>query len=70
MFRFELGRLLKEQGISQSELSAISGVRRARINQICNEKNVSRVEMWHIDAICNALGVEPWHWIKWEPDEE
>jgi len=68
MIKIELNRLLREKKISQSELAALSGVRRARINELCHEKNIARLETKHIDAICNALDVEPWEWIVWKMD--
>jgi putative transcriptional regulator len=69
VIRLRLDEVLKEKGISQSELSEMSGVRRARINRICN-RDVDRLELAHIDAICRALDVGPWEWIVWTKDND
>jgi putative transcriptional regulator len=68
MIKLRLDEVLKEKGVSQSELSDLSGVRRARINRICN-RDVDRLELKHINAICNALDVPPQEWIVWKKDE-
>lgn len=64
MIRLELQQLINELGITQLRLSEMSGVRQARISQICSGK-VRRLELEHVDAICNALSVEPSTWIVW-----
>jgi DNA-binding Xre family transcriptional regulator len=69
MIKLELQRLLNERKMTQTQLAELSGVRQARISHIC-KGYVERLELKHIDAICNALKVEPWQWIVWTPDEE
>jgi putative transcriptional regulator len=63
-----LKELLEQQGLSQSQLSELSGVRRARINQMCNG-DVERLELEHIEKICKALKVKPWDWIVWTDED-
>lgn len=68
LIKVRLKELLNIRGITQTELSSMSGVRRARINEICSS-NVKRLELDHINAICVALDVKPWEWIVWEPEQ-
>jgi putative transcriptional regulator len=58
----ELQQLLDARGMSQRELSRISGVRQERISRIC-KGFVDRLELDHIVKICDALQVPPWAWI-------
>jgi putative transcriptional regulator len=68
MIRIELQRLLDEHGMSQRDLAELSGVRQARISQIC-KGYVDRLELKHVDKICNALNEPPERWIVWMKDE-
>ena len=68
MIRLELQKLLDDRNMKQRELSRLSGVRQARIGQIC-KGYVDRLELDHVDAICNVLDVSPCDWIVWDKDE-
>jgi putative transcriptional regulator len=63
----ELQQLLDARGMSQRELSRISGVRQERISQICRGF-VDQIGLDHIVKICDALQVPPWAWIIYTSD--
>jgi DNA-binding Xre family transcriptional regulator len=55
---FRLREVLEAAGVSQSEAARRSGVSFATINRMCT--NATRqVSLDVIDALCQALGVEP-----------
>lgn len=60
--KLRLHELLEERGLTQRQLAEMSGVRQDRISQI-SRGFVSRIELSHIDAICDSLHVYPWEWI-------
>lgn len=64
--KLELQEILQDRGMSQRQLAEVSGVRQERISQICRGF-VDRLELDHIDAICNALDIYPWEWIVYTP---
>ncbi|MCR8938779.1 helix-turn-helix transcriptional regulator [Brevibacillus laterosporus] len=53
----KLGVLLKERGISQRELSRLTGIRVSSINEMCNNETV-RLPLDNLAKICEVLGVE------------
>ncbi len=57
--RLRLNVLLAEQGMSQRELSARSGVARETINRLCCGKKSLPVRGSVVVALAYALGVEP-----------
>jgi len=69
MIKMRLQDVLDGRQITQSQLAQMSGVRRARINEICLDR-VERLELSHVNAICNALNVPPWIWIIWTRDDD
>ncbi|MCF8565000.1 helix-turn-helix transcriptional regulator [Alicyclobacillus tolerans] len=69
MIEIKLQCILDQQHITQAQLAEMSGVRRARINEMCRDK-VERLQISHVDAICQALNVPPWEWIVWTRDKE
>jgi DNA-binding Xre family transcriptional regulator len=56
--RFRLAEVLKQLGVSQSELSRQSGVSFPVINKMCGNKAAS-VALSTLDRIAAALKVEP-----------
>ena len=57
MIKITLSRKLGELRMSQVELSRITGIRNATINEIYNCL-AERISLEHLDLICEALGVE------------
>ncbi|OAJ75152.1 XRE family transcriptional regulator [Brevibacillus sp. SKDU10] len=53
----KLADLLKERGISQRELSRLTGIRVSSINEMCNNETV-RLPLDNLAKICEVLGVE------------
>ena len=52
----KLADLLKERGISQRELSRLTGIRVSSINEMCNNETV-RLPLDNLAKICEVLGV-------------
>ena len=57
MIRIYLSRLLGERRLTQKDLSKRTGIRVATINEYYNEL-AERVNLEHIDKICEVLGCE------------
>lgn len=55
---FRLREILEKCGMSQSELSRISGVSFATINRMCTNAT-AQVSLDTLDRLAHALGVEP-----------
>ncbi|MBE0339464.1 MULTISPECIES: helix-turn-helix transcriptional regulator [unclassified Paenibacillus] len=51
-----LGELIKARGISLNELSHKTGVRRAALSELANEKR-ENINFKHIEEIADALGI-------------
>ncbi|MBG9774235.1 helix-turn-helix domain-containing protein [Brevibacillus laterosporus] len=52
----KLGVLLKERGISQRELSRLTGIRVSSINEMCKNETL-RLPLDNLAKICEVLGV-------------
>ncbi|ERM19211.1 transcriptional regulator [Brevibacillus laterosporus] len=52
----KLADLLKERGISQRELSRLTGIRVSSINEMCNNETV-RLPLNNLAKICEVLGI-------------
>lgn len=57
MIRIYLSRLLGERRMTQKDLSRKTGIRVATINELYNEL-VDRVNLAHMDKICEVLGCD------------
>ena len=57
MIRIYLSRLLGERRVTQKDLSKKTGIRIATINEYYNELT-ERVNLEHMDKICEVLGCE------------
>lgn len=64
--RFRLLELLKAHEVSQRELERLSGVSLVTINAIANNRT-TRVDLATLDAISEALHVEPGELLEREP---
>ena len=54
MIHVKLSRILGEKRITQAELSRMTGIRPATINELYHEL-AERVNLEHLDLICEAL---------------
>ena len=54
MIKINLLKLLKERGMTQSELSEITGIRPSTICDMCNN-NCAFLKLENIDKICSKL---------------
>ena len=68
MIRIYLSRLLGERRWTQADLSRKTGIRAATINEYYNELAV-RVNLEHLDKICEALGCDLDELIQRVPDK-
>lgn len=66
MVRIRLSALLGERRMTQIELSRKTGIRPATINEIYHEL-VERINLEHIDKICEALDCDISDLLKYEP---
>ncbi len=57
MIRIYLSRLLGERRVTQKDLSKKTGIRIATINEYYNELS-DRINLEHMDKICEVLGCE------------
>lgn len=57
MVRINLSTLLGERRMTQADLARKTGIRPATINEIYHEL-VERVNLEHMDKICEALGCD------------
>ena len=67
MIRIKLSVLLGERRITQAELARKTGIRPATINEMYNEFSV-RVNLEHIDKICEVLNCEISDLLEYEPN--
>ena len=57
MIRIQLSRLLGEKRLTQADISRMTGIRAGTINDLYHEI-AERVNLEHLDLICEALGCE------------
>lgn len=69
MIRIHLSGLLGERRWTQADLSRKTGIRAATINEIYNEF-AARINLEHLDLICEALGCELGDLIERVPNAE
>lgn len=51
-----LSEILKERGMTQKQLSELTGIRPAAISEICNNQRTS-INREHIEKIADCLGI-------------
>ena len=66
MIRIKLSALLGERRMTQAELARRTGIRPATINEIYHEL-IERINLEHIDKICETLGCDISDLFKYEP---
>ncbi len=69
MIRIYLSRLLGEKRWTQKHLAELTGIRPSTINEWYHEL-VTRLNVEHIDKICEALGCEITDLLEYIPNEE
>ena len=67
MIRIRLSTLLGEKRMSQVTLARKTGIRPATINEMYNEFSV-RVNLEHLDKICEVLGCDISDLLVYEPN--
>lgn len=68
MIKIYLSRILGEKRMTQKELSQKTGIRPATINEMYNEI-IERVNLEHLDLICEALECDLNDLIRYIPNE-
>jgi len=68
MIRIYLSRLLGERRMNQAELSRKTGIRPATINLLYHEL-IDRVNLEHLDRICEVLNCELSDLIEYVPNK-
>lgn len=69
MIRIKLSSILGDKRINQAELSRMTGIRPATINELYHEL-VERVNLEHLNKICKALHCEVSDILVYVPDEK
>ncbi len=69
MVRIKLSTLLGERRMTQIKLSRKTGIRPATINEIYHEL-CERINLEHIDKICEALDCDISDLLKYEPNKK
>ena len=69
MIRIYLSRLLGERRVTQKDLSKKTGIRIATINEYYNELS-DRINLEHLDKICEVLGCELGELIQRVPNKK
>lgn len=54
MIKLSLHRILQEKGISQAELSRMTGIRPSTVCDLCNN-NADFLKLENLDKICSVL---------------
>ena len=67
MIRVKLSTLLGEKRMTQAELARKTGIRPATINEMYHEL-CERVNLEHLDLICEALQCDISDLLKYEPN--
>lgn len=57
MIRIQLSKLLGEKRLTQADIARLTGIRAGTINDLYHEI-AERVNLEHLDLICEALGCE------------
>lgn len=69
MIRIHLSRLLGERRMTQIDLSRKTGIRVATINELYHEL-AERVNLEHLDKICEVLGCDLTELIEYVPNRK
>lgn len=69
MIRIYLSRILGDRRMTQAELARKTGIRPATISEIYNEL-IERINLEHLDKICEVLNCELSELIKYIPSKK
>lgn len=69
MIRIYLSRILGEKRLTQADLSRKTGIRPNTISELYNEL-VERVNLEHLDKICEVLECDLTDILKYEPNKK
>lgn len=69
MIKITLSRKLGELRTTQIELSRMTGIRNATINELYHGY-AERISLEHLDLICEALNCDLSEILSWEPNKE
>lgn len=69
MIKFTVKVMLAKRGMTQKQLSEITGIRPPTVSAMCVGL-ISRVPVDVIDKICKALDCQPGDLMEYIPDEE
>lgn len=69
MIRIYLSRLLGERRWTQADLARITNIRPSTINEIYHEL-VDRINLGHLDRICEALNCELTDLMEYIPNKD
>lgn len=67
MIRFTLDKVMKERGLTQSDVIDRTGVTRNTVKALVANAN-TRIDFPTLNALCNGLGVSPADLIEHLPD--
>ena len=71
VIRLRVSDLLREHGMSQTELARKTGLPRTNINKMVNHpEQIKMVGLGTIEALCKAFGVQTNKVIEYVPDPE
>lgn len=68
MIRIHLSSLLGERKMFQSDLAKMTGIRPSTISQMYRE-NIQRINIQHLNSICNVLECSIFDLIEYIPDQ-
>ena len=69
MIRILLSTRLGERRWTQAQLAHVTGIRPNTVNDLYNEM-AERVNLEHLDLICDALGCDISDLLVWEPTSD
>lgn len=58
MIKFNLKQILKEYGMTQKDLSEVTGIRAGTIGRYCNNE-ATNISLENLDLICKMIGCTP-----------
>lgn len=69
MVKINLLAILEEEGITQSRLAELTGIRPVTIHEMCRG-TCERINLKHLKKICDTIGVCAEHILHYDPYEE
>jgi putative transcriptional regulator len=69
MIKINLSKILGERRMTQAELARRTNIRPSTISEIYNEL-IERINLDHLDKICEALNCNIWDIIEYTPNKK